>query len=149
MKHKSSFVVTLFSVALTVAVQAQQAPQPPTTPPAVPTAPAAPTNKVQAVVAPPPQIQVPLGSLEAVRAMEGNLQIARQTVRDAEKAWKASPQDAVLQSQLAAAKVALGTAEENLKQAKKFYSAREAAQHKAEAEARRAARDQQRYYYGR
>ena len=82
-------------------------------------------------------MQVALGTQEAVRGMEANLQIARQAARDAEKAWKASPDDATLQANMAAAKVAQGKAEEELRRARSALSDVRRAEREIRAAARR------------
>jgi len=119
----------LLSAVLSFGLAAQQ-PPPASPPPSV-------TNAVAVVVVPPPPVQVTLGTLEAVRGMEANLQIARHASRDAEKAWKASPSDPTLQANMAAAKIAQGTAEENLRRARSALSDVKSAEREIRAAARR------------
>ncbi len=69
--------------------------------------------------------------------MEANLQIARRASRDAEKAWNASPSDPTLQANMAAAKIAQGTAEENLRRARSALSDVRRAEREIRAAARR------------
>lgn len=118
----------LLSAVLSCGLVAQQ-PPPASPPPSVPNA--------SAVVVAPPQVQVAWGTLEAVRGMEANLKIARQAARDAEEAWKASPDDATLQANMAAAKVAQGKAEEDLRRARSALSDVRRAERELRAAARR------------
>lgn len=69
--------------------------------------------------------------------MEVNLQIARAAFRDAEKAWKVSPSDPALQATMASAKIAQGTAEENLRRARSALSDVRRAERELKAAARR------------